>query len=74
MQIQTDGEFGGLGITVGMRDSALTVISPIEGTPADKAGVKSGDIILKIDEQSTLNITLDEAVGLMRENLKPPLY
>ena len=66
MQIQTDGEFGGLGITVGMRDSALTVISPIEGTPADKAGVKSGDIILKIDDQSTLNTTLDEAVGLMR--------
>lgn len=66
MQIQTDGEFGGLGITVGMRDSALTVISPIEGTPADKAGVKSGDIILKIDDRSTLNTTLDEAVGLMR--------
>lgn len=73
MQIQTDGEFGGLGITVGMRDSALTVISPIEGTPADKAGVKSGDIILKIDEQSTLNITLDEAVGLMRGKPKTPI-
>ncbi|MFA7090632.1 MAG: S41 family peptidase [Arcobacteraceae bacterium] len=66
MQIQTDGEFGGLGITVGIRDAALTVISPIEGTPADKAGVKSGDIILKIDDKSTLNTTLDEAVGLMR--------
>jgi carboxyl-terminal processing protease len=66
MQIQTDGEFGGLGITVGMRDAALTVISPIEGTPADKAGVKSGDIILKIDDKSTLNTTLDEAVGMMR--------
>ncbi len=66
MQIQTDGEFGGLGITVGMRDGALTVISPIDGTPAYDAGVESEDIILKIDEKSTLNMTLDEAVGLMR--------
>ncbi|WP_428025236.1 S41 family peptidase [Arcobacter sp.] len=66
MQIQTNGEFGGLGITVGMRDGALTVISPIDGTPAYEAGVKSEDIILKIDDKSTLNMTLDEAVGLMR--------
>ncbi|MFA7083012.1 MAG: S41 family peptidase [Arcobacteraceae bacterium] len=73
MQIQTDGEFGGLGITVGMRDSALTVISPIEDTPADKAGIKAGDIILKIDEQSTLNMTLDEAIGFMRGKPKTPI-
>ncbi len=66
MQIQTDGEFGGLGITVGMRDGALTVISPIDGTPAYEAGVKSEDIILKIDDKSTLNMSLDEAVSLMR--------
>ncbi|MBN2964310.1 S41 family peptidase [Sulfurospirillum sp. T05] len=66
MKVQTDGEFGGLGITVGMRDGALTVIAPIEDTPADKAGLKSGDIVLRIDEQSTLNMTIDEAVGLMR--------
>ncbi len=66
MQIQTAGEFGGLGITVGMRDGALTVISPIDETPAFHAGVEAGDIILKIDEKSTLNMTLDEAVGLMR--------
>jgi carboxyl-terminal processing protease len=66
MQIQTNGEFGGLGITVGMRDGALTVISPIDDTPAYNAGVKAGDIILKIDEKSTLNMTLDEAVSLMR--------
>ncbi|MCG3715559.1 peptidase S41, partial [Aliarcobacter butzleri] len=46
MSIQTQGEFGGLGITVGMRDGALTVISPIDDTPAFKAGIKSGDIIL----------------------------
>ena len=49
MSIQTKGEFGGLGITVGMRDGALTVISPIDDTPAFKAGVKASDIILKIN-------------------------
>ncbi|KLE07863.1 S41 family peptidase [Aliarcobacter butzleri] len=66
MSIQTQGEFGGLGITVGMRDGALTVISPIDNTPAFKAGIKSGDIILKINETSTIGMTLDEAVTLMR--------
>ncbi|MGA1933579.1 S41 family peptidase [Arcobacter sp. YIC-464] len=66
MSIQTKGEFGGLGITVGMRDGALTVISPIDDTPAYKAGIKASDIILKIDDQATLNMTLDEAVSLMR--------
>jgi carboxyl-terminal processing protease len=66
MKIQTAGEFGGLGITVGLRDKALTVISPIDDTPAYKAGVKAGDIILKINNISTLNMSLDEAVGHMR--------
>ena len=68
MSIQTQGEFGGLGITVGMRDGALTVISPIDDTPAFKAGIKPLDIILKIDNTSSINMTLDEAVTLMRGN------
>jgi carboxyl-terminal processing protease len=66
LNVQTSGEFGGLGISIGMKNNILTIIAPLDGTPADKAGVKSGDIILKIDKKSTLGMTIDEAVGYMR--------
>lgn len=64
--IETEGSFGGVGIVVGIKDKMLTVVSPIEGTPGDKAGIKSGDRILKIDGQDTKDMTLDEAVNKIR--------
>lgn len=66
LKIQTNGEFGGLGMVVGIKNGVLTVISPIDGTPAAKAGIKPGDIILMINNKATLDMSLDEAVNLMR--------
>jgi carboxyl-terminal processing protease len=73
LKVQTNGEFGGLGITVGMKDGALTIIAPIEGTPADKAGLKSGDIILKINDESTIGMSIDDAVSKMRGKVGDPI-
>ncbi|MBZ7985237.1 S41 family peptidase [Campylobacter sp. Cr9] len=66
LQESTNGEFGGLGMTLSVKDNAITVIAPIEGTPADKAGIKAGDVILKIENESTIGMSLDDAVSKMR--------
>ena len=64
--IETEGSFGGLGIVIGIREGQLTVISPIEGTPAYLAGVKSKDKIVQIEDGSTINMSLLEAVSKLR--------
>lgn len=66
LKMSTDGEFGGLGITVSIRDHYLTVISPLDGTPAMRAGLRAGDKILKIDGVTTKNQTSDESVEKLR--------
>jgi carboxyl-terminal processing protease len=66
MKIDTSGKFGGLGIEIGVKDSLLTVIAPIEETPAWKAGLRPDDRILKIDNETTKGMTLVEAVSKMR--------
>ncbi len=73
LNIQTKGEFGGLGIVVGKRNGALTVIAPIDGTPAARAGIKAKDIILKVGDKSTLGMSLNEAVNIMRGKVKTPI-
>ncbi|PJC02890.1 MAG: peptidase S41, partial [Gallionellales bacterium CG_4_9_14_0_8_um_filter_59_50] len=66
LQVGTQGEFGGLGIEVGMEDGLVKVISPIEDTPAFKAGIQSGDLIIKLDDTLVKGLTLNDAVKLMR--------
>lgn len=66
MQTQTGGKFGGLGIVVSVRDGQLTVISPIDGTPASKKGIKAMDRILSIGSESTINMNLNDAVNMLR--------
>jgi carboxyl-terminal processing protease len=66
VQVETKGEFGGVGIQIGMKDSRLTVIAPIDGTPAERAGVKAGDFIIKVNDESTKDMTLMDAVQKMR--------
>jgi carboxyl-terminal processing protease len=66
LQVSTQGEFGGLGIEVGMEDGFVKVVSPIEDTPAFRAGIKSGDLIIKLDDASVKGMTLNDAVKKMR--------
>lgn len=66
LQVGTHGEFGGLGIEVGMEDGVVKVISPIEDTPAFAAGIKSGDLIIKLDDTIVKGLTLNDAVKRMR--------
>ena len=66
LRIGTTGQFGGLGIQVGMEDGFVKVISPIDDTPAFRAGMQSGDLIIRLDDKPVKGMTLDEAVKLMR--------
>jgi carboxyl-terminal processing protease len=66
MQVQTKGEFGGLGIEVTMENGVVKVVSPMDGTPAFKAGVKSGDYITRINDEAIVGLTLNQAVAKMR--------
>jgi len=66
LRVGTKGEFGGLGIVVGMEDGFVKVISPIDDTPAQRAGVKAGDLIIRLDEKPVKGMSLDDAVKIMR--------
>ena len=66
MRVQTRGEFGGLGIEVTQEEGFIKVVSPIDDTPADAAGIEAGDFITHVDGESVLGLTLDEAVEMMR--------
>jgi carboxyl-terminal processing protease len=73
LQVGTQGEFGGLGIEVGMEDGFVKVVSPIEDTPAFRAGIKSGDLIIKLDETPVKGMSLNDAVKRMRGKPKTPI-
>ncbi len=73
MNTETKGEFGGLGIEVTMEAGLVKVISPIDDTPADRAGIKSGDYIIKLDNKQVKGLTLDEAVNTMRGKSGTPI-
>jgi carboxyl-terminal processing protease len=66
MQVDTKGEFGGIGIQIGIKEGMLTVIAPIEDTPAYRAGIKAGDHIIKVDNEFTKDMSLNDAVSKMR--------
>ena len=73
LQAGTQGEFGGLGIEVGMEDGLVKVISPIEDSPAFKAGIKSGDLIMQLDEKLVKGMSLNDAVKIMRGKPNTPI-
>lgn len=73
MRTSTQGEFGGLGIEIGSEDGFVKVISPIEDTPAERAGIQAGDLIIKVGDTSTKGMSLTEAVKMMRGPIKTPI-
>jgi carboxyl-terminal processing protease len=73
MRTSTQGQFGGLGIEIGTEDGFVKVISPIEDTPAERAGMRAGDLIIKVDDTSTKGMSLTDAVKLMRGPVKTPV-
>lgn len=73
LRIGTSGEFGGLGIEVGMEDGFVKVVSPIDDTPAQRAGVLAGDLIIRLDDKSVKGLTLNDAVKLMRGKPGSPI-
>lgn len=73
LRIGTSGEFGGLGIEVGMEDGFVKVISPIDDTPAQRAGVEAGDLIIRLDDKPVKGLSLGEAVKIMRGKPGDPL-
>ena len=73
MQVQTRGEFGGLGIEVTMENGAIKVVSPIDDTPASKAGILSGDLIVALDKEPIEGLTLEQAVEKMRGPINAPI-
>lgn len=73
MRVETTGKFGGLGIEISLRKGILTVITPIDGTPAFEAGIQAGDKIIKIEDESTLDMTLTDAVSRLRGEVGAPV-
>lgn len=73
LQVGTSGEFGGLGIEVGMEDGFVKVIAPIDDTPAERAGVKAGDLIIRLDSKPVKGLTLHQAVNIMRGKVGTPI-
>ncbi|MDF1830988.1 MAG: S41 family peptidase [Porticoccaceae bacterium] len=73
LQEHTSGEFGGIGIEVGMEDGFIKIISPIDNTPASRAGIESGDLIIKLDNHAVQGMNLEEALKMMRGEKGTPL-